>query len=342
MPRNQQAMVRYQIIDRCLRRRGPHHWTTTTLAEACLKELALRGLLRHDEGPKPRTIQQDIIDMRSGKLGQAAPIRWDARRNTFYYTDPDFVWQGNLPLAKEEVAELRQVVTLLEQVALLPQAAEMRDLIVRLENALDLQAPQQSPIVLLDGNPDATGLQWLRRLYHHTRARHCLRITYRPFTEPQPETHTVSPYLLREYNNRWFLLALHHRERLVWTFALDRILHLERDLLQPFQPDPSFQPRGWFRHLVGVTRLLDRAPERILLRVDLPRARYIETKPLHHSQEIVDDTPDSLTFAYYLIPNPELETQIFSFGEAAVVLEPTWLRERMAERARLLHQRYRG
>ncbi len=342
MPKNKQAMVRYQIIDRCLRRRGRRQWTTVTLAEACCRELEKQGLLPGAEGPKPRTIQQDITDMRSGKLGQAAPILFDSRLNSYRYTDPDFVWQGNLPLDREEVGELRQAVALLEQVALLPQADEMRDLIVRLENALDMQVQQQPPVVLLDGNPEATGLRWLRPLYRHTRQRECLQLTYQPFTEPQPDTHIVSPYLLREYNNRWFLLAFHHRERLIWTFALDRILHLEPHLLQPFEPDPSFQAQSWFRHLIGVTRLLEHPPERILLRVDLPRARYIETKPLHPSQEITETTPGYLTFRYFLIPNPELESQIFSFGEAAEILEPPWLRDRLAKRAHKLYTRYRN
>jgi len=40
----------------------------------------------------------------------------------------------------------------------------------------------------------------------------------------------VSPFLLKEYNKRWFLFAFNHEEKKISTFALDRILDVRKSL----------------------------------------------------------------------------------------------------------------
>ena len=77
------------------------------------------------------------------------------------------------------------------------------------------------------------------------------------------------------------------------------------------------------------------------MRASPERARYIETKPLHHSQRIRSTNENGeVTFAYRLVHNVELENQLLSFGETAEVLAPDSLRQAIAKRAVALYRQY--
>lgn len=78
MPLCKNAMLRYRVIDRCLRVQG-RLWTLEELHERCndaLKEYSGCGISQ-------RTIQNDLQFMRSGSPGFDAPIVVRERK---YYT----------------------------------------------------------------------------------------------------------------------------------------------------------------------------------------------------------------------------------------------------------------
>ena len=71
MPVNKNALIRYKIIDRCLRNKY-RRWTLDDLVEACSDALYdMEGIIK---GVSMRTVQADIQIMRSDKLGYNAPI----------------------------------------------------------------------------------------------------------------------------------------------------------------------------------------------------------------------------------------------------------------------------
>ncbi|MEZ4988712.1 MAG: WYL domain-containing protein, partial [Saprospiraceae bacterium] len=150
---------------------------------------------------------------------------------------------------------------------------------------------------------------------------------------------SVSPYLLKEYNKRWFLIGFDHAEQRVHTFPLDRILDWASDPLTHFYRHPLFVPDNWYRHVYGVSMPHDPLPEEILLEVTQHRKQYMLSKPLHPTQELVSETDGHALFRFHLIINFEWEQLILSYADDMRVCKPASLASRLQERlANALHQ----
>jgi len=169
-------------------------------------------------------------------------------------------------------------------------------------------------------------------LHHAILSRKAVRINYREYLT-EPREIILSPHLLKEYNRRWFVVAYDHEAGRLWTFPLDRITKVTELSLTTFYNGPHLQPLRWLDPIVGVIRPPDEQPLTIRLSTTPLQACYLRTKPLHRTQtEIPSGDPSRVAFTLTLIPNPELEMQLLSFGSAVEVIEPVSLRRRIAAR----------
>lgn len=329
MPTNLHALIRYRTIDRCLQR-TTLSWNWQSLAEAC-REAVLEQTGREVDAPSRRTILKDIAFMRGPEPGFNAPIVWDRSARSFRYSTKGFsIFQ--VPLTDRDLNELRQALALIRQYQGFDQLEHFEELLTRLEERLDMKSDGSGPVLHFEINSRATGLRWLNELYHHIRESKCLHIEYRPFNPDRHEHYVLSPYVLKEYNNRWFLIGHNHGERKTWTLALDRILSVSENDREQYYRDPGFDAGRWFRDIVGATVLENVSRQEVLIRVAPLQARYLETKPLHDSQRVIQRDPDFVDFAYTLRPNYELESALLALGEHVEVLKPPTLRDRLRRR----------
>jgi predicted DNA-binding transcriptional regulator YafY len=104
--------------------------------------------------------------------------------------------------------------------------------------------------------------------------------------------------------------------------------------------DPAFRAENWFRDIIGVTILDGVDKVEVIIRASAIQARYLETKPLHHTQQIIQQHADYTDFAYQLRPNYELEARLLSLGERVEVLQPDSLRRQIQQRLQLALQHY--
>lgn len=336
MPTNRHALIRYQTIDRCLQQHYKK-WTAKSLAEACAE--ALKGHYEKVEPPSRSTISRDLRFMRSAPpAGFDAPIAWDDQRCTYYYSEPGFSI-SNTPLSEDALKALGQALHILRQTQYFRQMEGLEPLTAGLAQMVKLKRREARPILAFSQPLETPAYRWLDFLYRATEQEWCLQLDYEPFQEPA-FTAIISPYLLKEYNNRWFLIAYDHRLHLLRNHALDRIQNAEHYLLEAYYHAPQFNPHAYFNDIIGVTLPEGGRIEEILFRSSPLQARYIHTKPLHSSQQLVEETPDYLAFSLRLIPNYELESLLLSFGEHLQVLQPQWLAQRLKERLALAAAAY--
>ena len=146
----------------------------------------------------------------------------------------------------------------------------------------------------------------------------------------------VHPQLLKEFNNRWFLLA--HQNGKFITLALDRILSITqvKDL---FYNDLEIDGDEFYKDVVGVTVSQIRA-ERIQFWIDKKNAPYVITKPFHKSQRIIESNNYGVIFNIYVQINFELERLILGFGENIKVLKPQKLKNRIKKKLELSVKNY--
>ena len=110
MPANKNALIRYRVIDQCLRNRY-RRWTIEDLVDACSEALYdMEGIRK---GVSLRTVQADIQMMRSNKLGYNAPI--EVYEQKYYrYADPNYSIDKAL-LEEKDIQLIEKSIALLER-----------------------------------------------------------------------------------------------------------------------------------------------------------------------------------------------------------------------------------
>jgi len=138
----------------------------------------------------------------------------------------------------------------------------------------------------------------------------------------------VHPQLLKEFNNRWFLLAAHKHKFI--TLALDRISDISNNESENYN-DLKINGDDYYKDIVGVTVSNSRA-QRIAFWIDNKNAPYVITKPFHSSQRLIKRTETGVVFNILVQVNFELERLILGFGDSIEVIKPKKLRDRILKK----------
>ena len=324
MPPSKNALLRYTVIDNCLRRRG-RQWSFEKLRESV--SAAVNEQLGTTAGVSVRTLREDLRSMRVGGLtGYDAPIAYEAGRG-YYYSDPAYSIL-NSPLTIDDLVVLQQAIATLKQLQGLGLSDELHAVVQRLELRFSYHGEASERVICQFEQPASyAGQRWLAPLYAAISQRQTQWLTYQPFQAPEPQREVVHPYLLKQYNGRWFLVAQRDgRTGEPSVFALDRIQRLE---LAPARYRASeHEPTAFFAHLLGVSILPRAELQKIRLRFAETRLRYVLTKPLHSSQEIAQGDGGPVV-VLTLVPTRELLTLLLSFGADVEVVAPPQLREQL-------------
>ena len=123
------------------------------------------------------------------------------------------------------------------------------------------------------------------------------------------------PLHIKEINKAWYLIA-HNKQFGVYAFCLDdRIKNLQISKQKVKQPI-AFNPDDYYKNTIGILKT-GMPAEWIHIKVANHHFKYLETNPLHHSQEIVAIPKEVETHALDY-SNPDI------WGEIKVCLEPNY------------------
>lgn len=324
MAQNKNALIRYKTIDKCLQNKY-RQWTLEDLIEACSQ--ALYEYEGKETSVSKRTVQLDIQMMRSDKLGYNAPIEvYD--KKYYHYTEEDFSIT-DIPLTETDINVLTETVSMLKQFKDFSLFNDVSDILQRLEDKIYAEKTHTQPIIHLDKNENLKGLHFLDEIYQAIVKKVVLVITYKSFKSREEQTFNFHPFILKEFNNRWFLVGKKKGSQPISNLALDRIIKIDYDFNTPTL-EHNFNAEEYYKNVVGVTINDGMQPRVIQLWVDAPNAPYILTKPIHHSQRMVQQNEDgSIIINLFLIENFELERIILGFGDSIEVLKPERLRQRI-------------
>ena len=295
--------------------------------DACSKDLyEIDGI---DKPISLRTLRMDLNMMRSDKLGYNAPII--VRDKKYYsYEDPEYSI-SNIPLTGTDLDVLNEVTHLLQQFKGFSHFHEVAEIISKLEDKIYTEKNQQTSLIDFEKNDLLAGIEWLDILFKAIVSKTPILIRYQSFKARAASDITVSPYLLKEYRNRWFVAASKRKETLVNIFALDRIQHVTLLPSEPFYQNKVFDPHTWFTDIIGVTRNAADSPTEIRFLANPLHAPYIQTKPLHPSQQIIERSDAGIVFSIRVIPNFELERVLIGFGDGIRILSPNRLVRKMTK-----------
>ncbi|MFT3937126.1 MAG: WYL domain-containing protein [Chitinophagaceae bacterium] len=332
---NKNALIRYRAIDKCLQNRR-RKWTIENLIDACNDALyEYEGI---DKGVSMRTIRLDLNAMRSDKLGYNAPIIVTDKKY-YSYEDADYSI-ANIPLTPQDLGILQEVSHLLRQFKGFSHFNEVNEMLNKLEDKIYSEQHHQSSVIDFEKNELLAGIEWLDVLYKAIIAQNPVQLTYQSFKAREASDIIFSPYLLKEYRNRWFILGMKKQGKEICTFALDRIQHIETAASETYRLYKQFDPQSYFGDIIGVTRNVADTPTHVTFIANHQQAPYIKTKPIHPSQQIVEEGKAGTTFSIDVIPNFELERELMGFGEGLKVLSPNFLVRRIRHKVQLMHDTY--
>ena len=337
MPLNRSTLIRLTTIDRCLQNHY-RKWTLQNLIDACSD--ALFEMEGRTEGVSRRTVQSDLQLMRSDKLGYNAPIVVKERKY-YTYADPDYSIT-NIPLNNEDVETLNSAMEVLRHFQIFSQFSAAEEVINKLEEHIAVSVKKHVPIIDLEKNNELKGLHLVSQLYRAIEKKVALTIVYHSFRSSEDRVMDVSPYLLKEYRNRWFLLCQYKKHpKDVHILALDRMVKIIPRPNSKYYENSLFDAEHFFDDVIGVTKSVGQEPTYIRLLFDESQAPYVLTKPLHPSQQVVCTHPDgSVEVSLRVVWNRELEREIFGFAEHVKVLSPTNLRHSIYKRLKLACMAY--
>ncbi len=204
MPVNRNTLLRYKTIDRMLRK--GRKVTLDELIDACND--ALYETNGYGEVSR-RTIQHDIQEMRySQALGYYAPIKVVDKK---YYMYSEYGYSiTQIPLSAEDMAQLSEAVDLLKQMSSFKGFDGVEDVVNRLEDYVASMRYKAEPVILLESNERLRGLEYITDLHDAIMNKEPIAITYKSFRSAEAQTFCFSPYILKEFRNRWWVFGDRH------------------------------------------------------------------------------------------------------------------------------------
>lgn len=319
--KNKKAFGRYVVIDNCFR--TGRRFSLDQLAEACENSLIV-GLR-----PEHTTLEHDFVFLRNEFN---APIK--GGDGLFYYTDKTYSF-FNLGMTKEHSDFLVELLVTLKQFSFLPQHEKLGEVIFTLEQKAGLKGDFQRNVIEFDNTQNTGGTKHLKFIYESILANDVIEFDYIPYKGEEAKVMTVHPYFLKESNRRWFLIGRNNETNFKDKFGLDRIIGEIKVSPVIFKPT-SMDFNAHFSDFIGVSKVPGIPKRKIILSFDRKRANYVLTKPLHHSQRVLEDynlDSDRVYISINVIPNRELIKELLGFGKHIEVIKPPNVRKMFYENA---------
>ncbi len=353
MPTNKNAMTRFKILDELLSDRY-HEYSLDDLTEKVNQ--GLEELYPDTDGVGRRMIEKDIhyLEYEGPFLAEmerySAPA-YDGEKQRSYskrcirYKDPSFsIFKKDLTSDEEYL--LREALSLLGQFEGLPNLNALENL------RLGLGARRSGKAIMsLTRNP-LENSNLFGELFTAISQQQVIELHYHSFqNHDNPLQLNVYPYLLKEYNRRWFLFAASESDSKLLCFGLDRIEKI-KPLPAHKYVDYEGDIREVFDDIIGVTLLADSPLYHIVFWVSDVSKDYVTTKPIHESQRNVcgeeeyalrrshSQLQGGRFFSIDCKENYELIRELTSFGQELVVLSPVPIREKIRDWAIKLAQSY--
>ncbi|MBD8082246.1 helix-turn-helix transcriptional regulator [Chryseobacterium caseinilyticum] len=330
MSSNKNALIRYKTLDKCLKNKYKKY-TLEDLMDECSE--ALFEFEGKESFVSKRTVQLDLQNMRSEKFGYEAPIEVYERRY-YRYSDPDYSIR-EISVNENDLKAMNNAVQILKQFKDFSMFKEMNGVIQKLEDSI--HSTSQKSIIHLDKNENLKGLEHIDILYESILNKKVLKICYKSFRARESNYYVVHPQLLKEYNNRWFLVCWHKQK--LMNLALDRMEEIIVEDKIAYH-DIDLDADQYFSEIIGATVSPNQRGQNVIFVVTSEHAPYVKTKPFHHSQEIVSEDENGTTFKICVQLNFELERMILGMGEFLTVLAPRKLKQRISKSISKAYKNY--
>ncbi len=183
------------------------------------------------------------------------------------------------------------------------------------------QTENNSEIMIFEKR-QASGLHNLEGLVFAIKNSKTITFTYTKNWERISTKRVLEPYALKEFKNRWYLLAneVYGKDFFLKTFGLDRISDLEIST-KPFSRQ-EIDINKMFVNSFGIISTLGIKPETIVLSFDFEQGKFIKTLPIHHSQKVLIDNDLEYRIELTLAPTYDFYQELLTHTGRMKIISP--------------------
>lgn len=163
------------------------------------------------------------------------------------------------------------------------------------------------------------------------RTQKTLHITYQSFFRNNAISFEATPYCVKMFRQRWYLVAKSSGYDHPRVYALDRIIDL-KITENTYKYPENFSPEAYFSSFYGIIVDKTMDAEYVDIKVHHSQVGYLHSLPLHPSQQEVEQTNEYSIFRLFIAPTFDFEQYILSMGEYIEVISPEWFRQRLINR----------
>jgi predicted DNA-binding transcriptional regulator YafY len=265
-----------------------------------LKQI-LNNILSNGLSISKRTLQRDIEDLRNEFF---INIKIDYTDNSYFIDDDD----------SDYTAEIRRFF-------------EMSNSAQVMINTVS-EGNKTLKYLSLDSSENLTGIELMEPLITALKTNQVISFNHFSFQTEETKFITFHPYLLKEYQNRWFLYGENEKYKDFSIYGIERISNLVLTGKR-FEPK-DFDPKKNFENIIGIaTRpFIEGQPvQKIVLTMTREQSYYFNSLPWHPNHSVEIDTEDEFRVSLHILPNYEFLQQLLRYCDKITVLEPQWLRE---------------
>lgn len=314
------AYKRYRVIDKLLRNEYKPYPTIDDFREACNISLEYK--------PSPDTLEKDIRNMKQENVLDA-PIKYCRKNKGYWYTDSNYSINA-IPLTEDDITTIKEALDLIKNLGGGNRVNErFSDAIQKILATYSEEFPEgnsQRKIIQTDYVEGAKGYENFSKLFEACKNQNPISFAHYSYNNREFKAIIAHPILLKEFDNRWYLIGYSEAHNTIRTFGLDRIyepLLLKRKYIH----SNSIEVESYCNDIYGVYPLENQHKQIITFLTSIKITNYFEAYPIHVTQKGAKNESGSSFFTIEVVPSFELIRLFRSYGRNLEVIEPNWLRE---------------
>ena len=189
--------------------------------------------------------------------------------------------------------------------------------------------------IILESAP--AGEEFLEPVIRAMKKNHRLRMGYQKF-KAEGYVKTICPYVLKRFDQRWYLLALND-ENQMRIYAIDDRMNMMEMTDETFEMPQDFSPEEYFAEYFGVFTA-DIPLTHVVVRAYNYTPNYLRSLPLHHSQRELESDEHHADFSFDICPTDDFLHELLRHADGIEVLEPVDLRQKMKQMIANILKRY--
>ena len=261
----------------------------------------------------------------------SADIIIEDRHRKIYYNDPNFSIK-NFPITEKELIHLELATHALQNLFSANfikryNAAMSKILKGYDKTSSDLEENYREELVVSQYiQPEISyskkGYEWIEKIFDATYNKSAIEIKYQKLNK-EPELKIISPYLLKAFRNRWYLIGFDHsKKQKARIYSLERISDI-KETNEIYYQTETFDSSEFFEFIFGIFQDDDSEPIKLELEFYNTAIQQVIDQPLMPNQKHqLSDDSKVLKVEMNVFNSGELIRAILGFGASVKVISP--------------------